>query len=166
MELEFLFDLAFESTRLPQTATRCRKTHPLSEGGSFFQRQRVGLGDDRHDVDDVRELLQHDNVDGLEAAEDGSDVIWHCLASQPENIRVPRRLDEEETAVDAGILHVAFSVRRELLAEICRVLVLDVLDNGIPAGRVSFAGSIKPIDRESTICRCSRGRHIPACPQC
>ena len=60
-----------------------------------------------------------------------------------------RRLDEEETAVDSGILHVAFSMRRELLAEVCRVLVLDVLDDGIPAGRVSYAGGTKPIDRKS-----------------
>jgi hypothetical protein len=48
-------------------------------------------------------------------------------------------LDEEETAVDARILDVAFSVRRELLAQISRVLILDVLDNGVPAMTMSIS---------------------------
>ncbi len=43
-----------------------------------------------------------------------------------------RWLDKEEAAVDPSILHVAFSVRREFLSQIGRVLILDVLDNGIP----------------------------------
>ena len=88
----------------------------LLEGGPLLQRERVGLGNDGHDVDNVRELLQHDNVDGLE--------------------RVARGLDEEEAAVDAGVLDVALSLGRELLAQVGRVLVLDVLDDGVPAAVV------------------------------
>ena len=43
------------------------------------------------------------------------------------------RLDEEKTAMDAGVLNVAFSLSSELFSEVGRVLVFDVLDNGIPA---------------------------------
>lgn len=38
--------------------------------------------------------------------------------------------------MDAGILDVALSLSGELLAEVCRVLVLDVLHNWIPASVV------------------------------
>lgn len=38
--------------------------------------------------------------------------------------------------MDAGILNVAFSLGGELLAEVCGVLVLDVLHNWIPASVV------------------------------
>lgn len=44
-----------------------------------------------------------------------------------------RWLDEEETAVDSGILNVALTLSSELLSQVCRVLVLNVLDNRIPA---------------------------------
>lgn len=43
-------------------------------------------------------------------------------------------LDEEQTAVDPGILDVALTLSREFFAEVCRVLILDVFDNGVPAG--------------------------------
>ena len=39
---------------------------PLLEGLALLERQRVGLGDDGHHVDHVRQLLEDDNVDGLE----------------------------------------------------------------------------------------------------
>ena len=48
--------------------------------------------------------------------------------------------------MDAGILDVSFSLRSEFLSEVCRVLVLDVLDNWIPASVVvdliTIAGGI------------------------
>ena len=44
-----------------------------------------------------------------------------------------RRLDEEETAVNAGVLDVALSLGGELFAQVGRVLVFDVFDDGIPA---------------------------------
>lgn len=43
-------------------------------------------------------------------------------------------LDEEQAAVDTGILDVALTLSSEFLAEVGRVLILDVLDNGVPAG--------------------------------
>lgn len=45
-------------------------------------------------------------------------------------------LDEEEAAVDAGILDVALALSGELLAEVCGVLVLDVLHNWVPTSVV------------------------------
>lgn len=105
---------------------------PLLEGLAFLERQRVGLGDDGHDVDHVRQLLEDDNVDGLE--------------------RVARRLDEKEAAVDAGVLDVALPLRRELLAQVGRVLVLDVLDDRVPAAlvvhQVAVAGGVNDIEPE------------------
>lgn len=37
--------------------------YSLLEGHTFLQRQGIGFGYDGHDVDHIRELLQHDNVD-------------------------------------------------------------------------------------------------------
>ena len=49
-----------------------------------------------------------------------------------------RGLDEEQTAVDTGILDVAVTLGCELLSQVCGVLVLDVLDDRVPtAGFVS-----------------------------
>ena len=42
-------------------------------------------------------------------------------------------VDEEETAVNTSVLNVAVSHRCKLFPEIRAVLVLDVLDNRIPA---------------------------------
>ena len=42
-------------------------------------------------------------------------------------------LDEEQAAVDAGILDITLTLSCEFLAKVCRVLILDVLDNGVPA---------------------------------
>lgn len=42
-------------------------------------------------------------------------------------------LDEEEAAVDARVLDIAFSLGGEFFAEVGRVLVLDILDNWVPA---------------------------------
>lgn len=59
-------------------------------------------------------------------------LYWalHCTADYS---RMAGRLDEEQTAVDTGILNVTLTLRGEFLAEVCRVLVLDVLDDGVPA---------------------------------
>lgn len=46
-------------------------------------------------------------------------------------------LDEEQAAVDPGILDVALTLSREFLAEVCRVLIFDVLDDGVPASQWS-----------------------------
>lgn len=47
--------------------------------------------------------------------------------------RMARWLDEEQAAVDAGVLNIAVTLSSKLLSEICGVLILDVLHNRIPA---------------------------------
>ncbi len=44
-----------------------------------------------------------------------------------------RRLDEEQAAVDTGVLNISLTLSCELLSEVCGVLVLDVLDDWVPA---------------------------------
>lgn len=105
----------------------------LLEGLAFFQRKGVRLGNHGHHVDDIRQLLEDDNVDRLQ--------------------RVARGLDEEEAAVDAGVLDVALTLGSEFLAEVGRVLVLDVLDDGVPAAvvvdHVAVAGGIDNVEAET-----------------
>ena len=93
-------------------AARTQSTHLDLELLALLDSQAVRLGDDGNDVDDLAELLHHDDVDGAEG--------------------VPGRVDEEEGAVDARVLDVAVALRGELLAEVRAVLVLDVLDNRVP----------------------------------
>jgi len=45
-------------------------------------------------------------------------------------------LNEEQAAVDSGVLQIPLTLSGELLAQIRRVLVLDVLDNRVPAALV------------------------------
>ena len=87
----------------------------LLECTALFQGQRIGLGDHGYNVDDIGQLLEHDNIDRLQG--------------------MARWLNEEETAVDSGVLNVAISLSCEFFSEICGVLILDVLDNGVPATR-------------------------------
>ena len=47
-----------------------------------------------------------------------------------------RGLDEEQAAVDSGILDITFTLGCEFLSEVCRVLILNVLDNWVPASIV------------------------------
>ena len=107
--------------------------YPLLESRTLLQGQAVTLRNDGNDIDEFRQLLQHDNVDGLEG--------------------VTRGLDEEEAAVNAGVLQVTLALSGQLLAEVCTVLVLDVLDNGIPASvvvdEVAVAGSIDDVQAKS-----------------
>lgn len=53
---------------------------------ALLESERVGLGDDWHDVDGLAQLLENDNIDGLEAVTGGR--------------------NEVKTAVDAGVLDV------------------------------------------------------------
>lgn len=50
--------------------------------------------------------------------------------------RMARGLDKEQAAVDTGILDITVTLGREFLAEVGRVLVLDVLHNGVPTNHV------------------------------
>lgn len=49
------------------------------------------------------------------------------------HLRMTRWLDEEQTAMNAGVLDITVTLGSELLSEICRMLILDVLHNGVPA---------------------------------
>lgn len=80
--------------------------------------ETVGLCDDGDDVDHVAELFHDDHVNGAE--------------------RVTGGVEEVQAAVDTGVLDVAVTHGGELLAEVRAVLVLDVLDNGVPAARSQF----------------------------
>ncbi len=105
----------------------------LLERLSLLQRQGVGLGNHWNHIDDIRELLEDDNVDRLEG--------------------VARRLDEEKAAVDASILDVALALSSELLPQVGGMLVLDILDNGIPAAvvvdQVTVSGGIDNVQSEA-----------------
>jgi hypothetical protein len=87
--------------------------YPFFERTALLEGKGVGFGNDGHNIDDVGKLLEYDNIDGLES--------------------VAGRLDEEEAAVDASVLDVSLSLGGEFFAEVGRVLVLDVLDNRVPA---------------------------------
>jgi hypothetical protein len=110
------------------------ETYPLLEQLPLLQSQTVTLGDNRHHVDDLAELLHHRDVDGLK--------------------RVACRGDEVEAAVNAGVDDVLVSHRGELLAEVPRVLVLDVLDDGFPAAEVGVSVRTRDEKGGLTIRRC------------
>lgn len=60
------------------------------------------------------------------------------------NLRVTRRSDKEQAAVNTGISNVAITLSSELFAKISRMLILDILDNGFPANNKH--GSISSIN--------------------
>lgn len=99
----------------------------------LLQGETIGLGNDRHDIDRLTQLLQHDNVDWLES--------------------VTSRANEVQAAVDAGILDVSLTLSRQLFPQVCAVLVLDVLDNGVPAAvvvdKVAIAGSVDNVQAQT-----------------
>lgn len=107
--------------------------YPLLEGCTLLESQAVALGNDWHNVDEFAQFLQHNNVDGLKA--------------------VAGRIDEEQAAVDARVLEVALTLGSELLAQIGAVLVLDVLDNGVPAAlvvdQVTVAGRVDNVEAQT-----------------
>jgi hypothetical protein len=45
-----------------------------------------------------------------------------------------RWLDEEQAAVNPSILNVSFTLSCEFLSQVGGMLILDVLDNWVPAG--------------------------------
>ena len=96
---------------------------------SLLESQAIRFRNDRHHVHGLAQLFQHHNVDRLE--------------------RVPSRADEVQAAVDAGVLDVPLPLRRELLAQVRTVLVLDVLDDGVPAAvvvhEVAVAGRVDDV---------------------
>lgn len=123
---------------------------------TLLEGERVGLSDDGHDIDDVGQLLQDNDIDGLEAAQWKGFRVSTGRLNGSHNLRVEEArqdsrmaggLDEEQAAVDTGILDIALTLSSKLLAKVCRVLILDVLDNGVPASATSV--SIYRIQRHS-----------------
>lgn len=107
--------------------------YPVLESLPLFQGETISLGNDWNNIDGLAELLQHNNVDGLEG--------------------MARWLNEEQAAVNPGVLNVAVALGREFLAQVCGVLILDVLDNGIPAAvvvhEIAVTGSVNNVEAES-----------------
>jgi hypothetical protein len=96
-----------------QCAPRENQAHPLLEQLPLLQSERVTLGNHWYDVYDLGQLLHDGDVDGLERVAGGG--------------------DEVEAAVDASVDNVLVAHCGKLLAKVGRVLVLDVLDDGVPA---------------------------------
>lgn len=107
--------------------------YPLLEGSTLLQSQAITLGNDGHHVDELAQLLQHNDVNGLQAVAGG--------------------VDEEQAAVDACVLEVALTLCGELLSQVGTVLVLDVLDNGVPAAlvvdQVTVAGGVDNVETQT-----------------
>lgn len=107
--------------------------NPVLEQLPLLQRQTIRFGNHRHHIDRLGQLLQHHDINRLQ-----------CMA---------RRADEVQTAVDAGILDVALTLGGELFAQVCGVLIFDVLDDGVPAAvvvdEVAVAGCVDDIEAEA-----------------
>ena len=48
-------------------------------------------------------------------------------------IRMTTRGEEEQAAMDSGVLNVLFTSSSQFLSQVGRVLILDILDDGFPA---------------------------------
>ena len=59
--------------------------------------------------------------------------VCKCPHMRVADLRMSRRLNEEKAAMNTSVLDVSFPLRCEFLAQVCRVLILDVFDDGIPA---------------------------------
>lgn len=99
----------------------------------LFQSQAIGFGNHWHHIDSLAQLLQYDDVNGLESVTGGA--------------------DEVETAVDTSVLDVALALSRELLAKVGAVLVFDVFDNRVPTAvivyEIAVAGSVDDVETEA-----------------
>jgi hypothetical protein len=101
--------------RTRRTRERGGKFHLLLKREPLFHRQAVRLCNDRHYVHYLAQLLQHDDVDRAQ--------------------RMAGGINEEQRAVDPGILNVTVSHCRQLFSEVRAVLVFDVFDDRVPAER-------------------------------
>ena len=106
--------------------------YSLLERASLLQGKRIGLCDNWHDIDHIRQFLEDDYVDRLQ-----------CVTGW---------LNEEQAAVNSGVLDIALSLSGELFSEVCRVLVFDVLDDRVPTARVSIV--LPLLQSIRTIYRC------------
>jgi hypothetical protein len=134
IECDFLLVVLLIVIRIhPQVVEGKLLLYPLLERSALLQRQAVTLCNDWYYIDKLAKLLQHDNINRLEG--------------------MARWLDEEKAAVDAGVLQVSLTLSGEFLAQVSRVLVLDVLDNGVPAAlvvdQVAVAGGVYDVETET-----------------
>jgi hypothetical protein len=119
----------------------------LLESQALFEGEGIGLGDDGDDIDDIGQLLQDNDIDGLETEQcrdsvsTGSQINGSSLLAEQagQDSRMAGGLDEEQAAVDTGILDIALTLSSKLLAKVCGVLILDVLDNRVPASATSVS---------------------------
>ena len=109
----------------------------------LLQSKGIGLGNHRNDVDNIRQLLQHHNVNWLQ--------------------RMTRWLDEEQAAVDACVLDVTLTLGCEFLPQVGGVLVLDILDNRVPApvvvDQIAIAGGVDDVQSEADVVLLDDVRH-------
>lgn len=80
---------------------------------SLINSERVGLGDDWNDIDDLAELFHNDHVNRAETVAGG--------------------VDKEQAAVNTRVLDITVALSGELFSEVGRMLVLDVFNDGVPA---------------------------------
>ena len=88
-------------------------THLLLEELPLLERQTIRLGNNGHNVNNLAELLHDYDVNRAQ--------------------RVAAGVDEVQSAVNTRVLDVSVAHSSELLAQVGTVLVLDVLDDGVPA---------------------------------
>ena len=107
--------------------------NPILKQLPLLQRQTVRLRNHRNHIHRLAQLLQHHNINRLERVAGGGDEI--------------------QAAMDASVLNVALALRGELFAQVGAVLVLDVLDDGVPAAvvvdEVAVAGRVDDIETEA-----------------
>lgn len=103
-------------------------THPSLESRPLFQSQRVRLGNDRHNVDHLCKLFEHDNVNlGIVSCAYRYPQADHRRDAEAYRLQsVTCRVDEEQTAVNAGVGDMAVAQGGEFFAEVRRVLVFDL----------------------------------------
>ena len=99
-----------------------RRTDFLFERLAFLQSETVRFGNNRDDIDDLTKFFHHSHVYGAE--------------------RMASRVDKVQAAVDTRVLDVTVTHRRELLAKVRAVLVLDILHNWVPATTLAAHASI------------------------
>lgn len=103
--------------RTRRARQRDGKFHLLLECEPLLHRQAVRLGNDRHYVHNLAQFLQHDNVNRTQG--------------------MPGWINEEQRAVNPGVMNVTISHCRQFFSKIRAMLVLDVFDDRVPAAEVN-----------------------------
>jgi len=100
---------------------------------SLVEGQAIGFGDDGDDIDYLGEFLHDDNVDGTKGMS-----AW---------------VNKEKTTVNSGILNVTFTRGGQFFTQVRAVLILDVLDNCVPAifiiDQISESRSVDDVETQT-----------------